>query len=96
MDSRNIILIAILFATPFFVVFGSLSDKVGRKWIMLLGMLFGIFSYRPIYKNFLESTKPANRAELVDASKTVAAEPIASADAKDKKKMLVTVKYDTA
>jgi hypothetical protein len=95
-DSRNIILIAILFATPFFVVFGSLSDKVGRKWIMLLGMLFGIFSYRPIYKNFLESTKPANRAELVDASKTVAAEPIASVDAKDKKKMLVTVKYDTA
>jgi len=55
-DSRYILLWAIAFATPFFVVFGSLSDKVGRKWIMLLGMLLGILFYRPIYQNFLDST----------------------------------------
>lgn len=55
-DSRYILLWAIAFATPFFVVFGSLSDKVGRKWIMMLGMLLGILFYRPIYQNFLDST----------------------------------------
>jgi MFS family permease len=55
-QSRTIILWAILFATPFFVFFGWLSDKVGRKWIMLLGMLLGILCYRPIYQTFLDKT----------------------------------------
>lgn len=55
-QSRTIIIWAILFATPFFVVFGSWSDKVGRKWIMMTGMLLAIFSYRPIYKEFIRLT----------------------------------------
>lgn len=55
-DSRYILLWGIAFATPFFVVFGSWSDKVGRKWIMLSGMLLGIIFYRPIYKVFLDDT----------------------------------------
>ena len=94
-DSRNIILIAILFATPFFVIFGSLSDKVGRKWIMLLGMLLGIISYFPIYKSFLQMTNPKNRMNLVDLSKTTAGSALASIDAKDKKKLTVSIKYDS-
>lgn len=53
-DSRYILLWAIAFATPFFVVFGAWSDKVGRKWIMLTGMLLGIIFYRPIYQQFLD------------------------------------------
>lgn len=55
-QSRTIILWAILFATPFFVVFGALSDRFGRKWIMMLGMLLGILTYRPIYQLFLTHT----------------------------------------
>lgn len=55
-DSRYILLWGIVFATPFFVVFGSWSDKVGRKWIMLTGMLLGIIFYRPIYQIFLDDT----------------------------------------
>ncbi|HLO82416.1 MAG TPA: MFS transporter [Chitinophagaceae bacterium] len=55
-QSRTIIIWAILFATPFFVVFGSWSDKVGRKWIMMAGMLAGILMYRPIYKQFVVLT----------------------------------------
>ncbi|MGL5891523.1 MAG: MFS transporter, partial [Bacteroidia bacterium] len=34
-QSRTLLIWAILFATPFFIVFGSLSDKIGRKWIMM-------------------------------------------------------------
>lgn len=55
-DSRYILLWGIVFATPFFVIFGSWSDKVGRKWIMLTGMLLGIIFYRPIYQIFLDDT----------------------------------------
>lgn len=55
-DSRYILLWAIAFATPFFVIFGSWSDKVGRKWIMLTGMLLGVVFYRPIYQVFIDKS----------------------------------------
>ncbi|WP_316798710.1 MFS transporter [Pedobacter frigidisoli] len=58
-DSRYILLWGIAFATPFFVVFGAWSDKVGRKWIMLTGMLLGIIFYRPVYQMFLDDTDVA-------------------------------------
>ena len=48
---------AIAFATPFFVLFGWLSDKIGRKWIMMAGMLLGVLFYRPIFSEFLSSSK---------------------------------------
>jgi MFS family permease len=56
MQSRGILLWAIAFATPFFLFFGWLSDKIGRKWIMLVGMLLGVIFYRPIFKTFLDDT----------------------------------------
>lgn len=55
-QSRTIMLWGIAFATPFFVFFGWLSDKIGRKWIMLAGMLLGILTYRPIFSEFLKDT----------------------------------------
>jgi MFS family permease len=94
-DSRNILLIAILFATPCFVIFGALSDKIGRKWIMLIGMLLAIFSYRPVYKTFLEYTDIAAKRPMIDIAKTTKSDAVASIDAKDKKKALVNVKYDS-
>jgi len=64
-ESRSIMLWAIGFATPFFIFFGWLSDKIGRKWIMILGMLAGVLCYRDIpgvkdwgiYNSFLKHTK---------------------------------------
>jgi MFS family permease len=64
-QSRNIMLVAILMATPCFVLFGWLSDKVGRKWIMLLGMLLAICTYRPIYKQFIAITAEANKTNEI-------------------------------
>jgi len=65
-QSRTILLWAIAFATPFFVAFGALSDKIGRKWIMMLGMFLGVISYRPIYQHFLDITSDRNKTEIVD------------------------------
>ncbi len=55
-QSRTIMLWAIAFATPFFLFFGWLSDRIGRKWIMLIGMFLGIISYRMIFSEFLKDT----------------------------------------
>jgi MFS family permease len=55
-QSRIIMIWAILFATPFFVIFGYWSDRIGRKWIMLAGMLAGILYYNPIFSRFLRGS----------------------------------------
>jgi MFS family permease len=48
-DSNIIIGAGLLLATPFFVVFGSWSDKIGRKKIMMAGMLLAVLTWYPIY-----------------------------------------------
>ncbi len=76
-QSRTIMLWAILFATPFFIFFGWLSDKIGRKWIMLLGMLIAILTYRPIFSYLLEKSDTkawqgqAITSGVVDATKRI-------------------------
>ncbi|CAM3616777.1 Major facilitator superfamily (MFS) permease [Flavobacterium saliperosum S13] len=63
--------IALIIGTPFFVVFGWLSDKIGRKSIMMAGMLFAILLYRPIYRAMYNSTDLTQKTEIVAQTKTV-------------------------
>jgi MFS family permease len=58
--------IALLIGTPFFIVFGWLSDKVGRKYIMMSGMLLAILFYRPIYKMMYNTTDVNYKTEIVE------------------------------
>lgn len=60
--------IALLFGTPFFVFFGWLSDKIGRKSIMMFGMLLAILLYRPIYKSMYETVNVEHK-ELLSQKK---------------------------
>jgi MHS family proline/betaine transporter-like MFS transporter len=46
----NIIAVALLLGTPLFIYFGSLSDRIGRKRIMMAGMLLAVILYIPIYR----------------------------------------------
>jgi MFS family permease len=64
-QSRTILIWAILFATPFFVVFGKWSDKVGRKWIMLAGMFLAIITYRPLFKQLFSIADTDSKKEFV-------------------------------
>ncbi|MGE5639961.1 MAG: MFS transporter, partial [Clostridia bacterium] len=53
------LIIALLLGTPFFIVFGSLSDRIGRKWIMMAGFLLAVVTYVPIFKGFTHFANPA-------------------------------------
>ena len=63
-QANSIVLIALVFATPFFIVFGSLSDKWGRKNIMMTGMLLGILFYRPIFEELHRIADPSTKTSL--------------------------------
>jgi len=68
-QANTIILISLAIATPFFVIFGALSDKWGRKNIMIIGMLLGVFLYRPIFDSIYQT---ANTSAKEVVSNTVA------------------------
>lgn len=49
-SSNYIVSIGLLLGMPFFVFFGWLSDYIGRKWIIMAGLLLAVLTYLPIYK----------------------------------------------
>jgi MFS family permease len=49
-SAQYIVAIALLLAMPLFVFMGALSDRIGRKWIMMIGCLLAAISYLPIYQ----------------------------------------------
>lgn len=66
-QTRDIIAIALLLGTPFFIVFGAWSDKVGRKFIMMAGLLLAVFLYRPIYKKMYSLSDISTKVEVESA-----------------------------
>ncbi|MGI6244948.1 MAG: MFS transporter [Pseudochelatococcus sp.] len=69
------IAIALLFATPFFVVFGWLSDKVGRKPIILGGCLLAAVLYFPLFNALTRAANPDLAAAQATSPVTVLADP---------------------
>lgn len=65
-QTRNIIALAILIGTPLFIYFGWWSDKIGRKMIMMVGMLLAVLLYRPIYQKMYDVADVSTKQELVD------------------------------
>ena len=54
--ANKVIASALLLGTPFFIVFGYLSDRIGRKPIMMAGCLIAALSYLPIYHAIVEAS----------------------------------------
>ncbi|MBK6977623.1 MAG: MFS transporter [Cytophagaceae bacterium] len=68
----SILIWGLLLGTPFFVLFGWLSDKIGRKWIMMAGMLIAVLSYRSIYNHMYETVNIKNKTELAEKGTSLA------------------------
>ena len=61
----SIVAIALVLGTPFFVVFGALSDRIGRKGIIMSGCLLAALTYIPIYHGMSAAAEPVNFWMLV-------------------------------
>jgi MFS family permease len=74
-QSANLMMAAALFcATPCFIFFGWLSDRLGRKWIILGGCLIAALSYFPLFKALTHFANPALAAAVEQAPVTVVAD----------------------
>jgi MFS family permease len=67
--------LALLLATPGFILFGWLSDKVGRKPIIMIGCLLAVLTYFPLFGALTRYANPALSAALSAAPVTVVADP---------------------
>jgi hypothetical protein len=61
--------------TPFFIVFGMLSDKIGRKPIIMAGCLIAALTYFPIFHGITHFANPALEAAQKNSPVTVTADP---------------------
>ncbi len=55
----SLIAVALLIGTPFFVFFGWLSDRIGRKGIMMAGFLLAALTYFPLFQQLTKCVNPA-------------------------------------
>jgi MFS family permease len=55
-QTSQIVMLGLLLGNPFYVFFGWLSDRVGRKPLLMLGLLLAIFGFRPIYSQMYRTT----------------------------------------
>src|SRR6185503_2144549 len=66
---------ALVFGTPFFVVFGALSDRIGRKVVIMVGCLLAALLYFPVFKAITHYANPALEAASEATPVTVIAAP---------------------
>mgnify|MGYP000435007134 FL=1 len=64
-QTNLILVIGLLAGTPLFVLFGALSDKIGRKGIMLAGMALALILYRPIFSKMYDLVDTKQKTEVV-------------------------------
>ena len=74
-NAQILIVLALAIGTPFFIVFGALSDKIGRKPIMLAGFALAAVTYFYIFQGITHFANPKLAAALAASPVTVTADP---------------------
>ena len=70
-----LIAVALIIATPFFVIFGSLSDRIGRKPIIMAGCLLAVLTYFPVFNALTKAVNPDLAAAQAKNQVIVTADP---------------------
>src|SRR5690606_9788752 len=70
-----LVALGLLLGCPFFIVFGSLSDRIGRKPIIMAGCLIAILTYFPVFKGLTHYANPALERAQSLAPVVVQADP---------------------
>jgi len=70
-----LIALSLALATPFFIIFGTLSDKIGRKYIILGGCLIAAATYFPLFGALTHYANPALETALKNSPVVVVADP---------------------
>ncbi|MCY7352857.1 MAG: MHS family MFS transporter [Cytophagaceae bacterium] len=78
--ANQLVAVALLLATPFYVIFGALSDRLGRKAVMMTGLLLAVIGYYPIYHGM----------DSVVAAGTLTSQSVQNVDGKK----IETLQYD--
>ncbi|MCI9873770.1 MFS transporter [Pseudomonas atacamensis] len=73
--ANSLLIISVVIGAPFFIFFGWLSDKVGRKPVLMLGLLLATALYFPIFKSLAHYANPAIDQASRQAPITVLADP---------------------
>ena len=73
--AQILIVTALALGTPFFIIFGWLSDKIGRKPIIMAGFLLAAVTYFPIFKGITHFANPRLEAALNAAPVVVISDP---------------------
>jgi predicted MFS family arabinose efflux permease len=73
--AQIMIVVALALGTPGFIIFGWLSDRIGRKPIILAGFLLAALTYFPIFKGITHFANPKLEAALASSPVTVIADP---------------------
>jgi MFS family permease len=73
--SNIVIAVALAIGTPFFVFFGWLSDKIGRKPIILAGCLLAVVTYFPLFQALTNAVNPQLEQALEKSPVVVTADP---------------------
>ncbi|NBS72659.1 MAG: MFS transporter [Betaproteobacteria bacterium] len=66
---------SLIIGTPFFIVFGTLSDKIGRKMIIMAGCLLAVLTYFPVFEALTKAANPDLHAAQLANKVVVAADP---------------------
>jgi len=69
------IALALIIGTPFFVIFGTLSDKIGRKPIIMAGCLIAALTYFPLFKALTEAANPDLAKAQASSKVSITADP---------------------
>jgi MFS family permease len=73
--AQILVAIALALGTPFFILFGWLSDKFGRQPIMLLGFFLAAVTYLPLFQAITHFANPALEAALAEAPVVLVVDP---------------------